>query len=158
MRSISPLPPAGGAARIAAKPRSRSGVGSTIAKPQQKPQTPRKPTYKPRNTARARRLRREATPAERALWPHLARAALGAKFSRQMPVGPYFADFLCRELKLAIELDGHSHDLRPDHDARRDAWLRENGYIVLHFPNAEVHENLEGVVTAIREKIKELRN
>jgi BirA family biotin operon repressor/biotin-[acetyl-CoA-carboxylase] ligase len=122
-----------------------------------KSHTPTMPTYQPRNTTRARRLRREATPAERKLWTHLARSALGAKFSRQMPVGPWFADFLCRELKLVIELDGFSHDLSPEADARRDAWMQEHGYTVLRFTNAEVHENLEGVVTAISEKIWELR-
>jgi len=56
------------------------------------------PDWNPRNTLRARALRRAAPPAERALWQHLARSQLGAKFSRQMPVGPWFADFLCREL------------------------------------------------------------
>ncbi|MCP9221592.1 DUF559 domain-containing protein [Erythrobacter sp. LQ02-29] len=66
------------------------------------------PDWNPRNTKRARELRRAATPAERKLWPYLARSALGAKFSRQMPVGPWYVDFLCRELKLAIELDGAS--------------------------------------------------
>ncbi|MDY7096777.1 MAG: DUF559 domain-containing protein, partial [Pseudomonadota bacterium] len=55
-------------------------------------------------------MRNAATPAERTLWEHLARSKLGAKFSRQMPVGQYYADFLCRELKLVIELDGHIHD------------------------------------------------
>ena len=54
------------------------------------------PEWKPRNTERARELRNAATPAERALWRYLARSQLGAKFSRQMPVGPFYADFLCR--------------------------------------------------------------
>ncbi|MFO6446419.1 endonuclease domain-containing protein [Erythrobacter sp. NE805] len=71
----------------------------------------------PRDTARARSLRREATLAERTLWVYLARSQLGAKFSRQMPVGPFFADFLCRELSLVVELDGISHDIAPERDA-----------------------------------------
>ena len=60
-------------------------------------------------TERARALRRPATPAERALWRYLARSGAGAKFSRQMPVGPYFADFLCRGLGLipsSIDMPG----------------------------------------------------
>jgi len=105
------------------------------------------PQWKPRNTDRARALRHHATPAERALWAQLARSRLGAKFSRQMPVGPFFADFLCRELKLVIELDGFSHDLAPERDAARDLWMEREGYTVLRFANAEVHGNLEGVVT-----------
>ncbi|MCK0097797.1 DUF559 domain-containing protein [Qipengyuania sp. S6317L1] len=110
------------------------------------------PNWHPRNTRRARTLRREATPAE-----HLARRQQGAKFSRQMPVGPYYADFLCRELNLVIELDGHSHDVAPERDAARDQWMKAKGYTVLRFTNAEVHENTDGVVQAISAKIREMR-
>lgn len=112
--------------------------------------------FKPRNTARARKLRREATPAERVLWRYLSRSQLGVKFSRQMPVGPYFADFLCRELGLVVELDGYSHDLRPGHDAARDSWMREEGYRVLRFANTAVRADPESVVLAIREAVREL--
>ena len=115
------------------------------------------PEWNPRNTARARSLRRQATSAERALWEHLARSQLGAKFSRQMPVGPYFADFLCRELKLVIELDGHSHDVAPERDGVRDHWMSQAGYTVLRFTNAEVQRNVEGVVAAISEAVARLR-
>jgi BirA family biotin operon repressor/biotin-[acetyl-CoA-carboxylase] ligase len=61
--------------------------------------------FKKRNTGRARELRNSATPAERLLWQQLRSSELGHKFSRQMPVGPYFADFLCRELHFIIEVD-----------------------------------------------------
>ncbi len=115
------------------------------------------PEWNPRNTARARSLRRRATPAERALWEHLARSQLGAKFSRQMPVGPYFADFLCRALKLVIELDGHSHDVAPQRDEVRDHEMEQAGYTVLRFTNAEVQRNVEGVVAAISEAVARLR-
>lgn len=64
---------------------------------------------------------------ERRLWRYLSGGALGAKFSRQMPVGPYFADFLCRDLRIVVELDGHSHDLRPEYDAARDRFMTEAG-------------------------------
>ncbi len=115
------------------------------------------PNWQPRNTKRARSLRREATPAERALWEYLSCSQLAAKFSRQMPVGPYFADFLCRELKLVVELDGHSHDVTPERDVTRDQWMAENGYTVMRVTNAEVKDNIEGVVQAISAKIEDLR-
>ena len=115
------------------------------------------PDWKPRDTARARTLRREATPAERALWEHLSRSQTGAKFSRQMPVGPFFADFLCRELRLVVELDGFSHDAAPERDARRDAWMAREAFTVLRFTNADVRGNIEGVVTAIRLEVERLR-
>ena len=74
-----------------------------------------------------------------------------------MPVGPFFADFLCRELKLVIELDGHSHDVAPDKDTGRDAWMASGGYTVLRFTNAEMMGNVEGVVKSIEQEIKRLR-
>ena len=115
------------------------------------------PEWTRRDTARARTLRRAATPAERALWVFLSRSQQGAKFSRQMPVGPFFADFLCRELALVVELDGVSHDAAPERDAPRDAWMAGEGFSVLRFTNADVRENVEGVVTAIRLAVGRLR-
>jgi BirA family biotin operon repressor/biotin-[acetyl-CoA-carboxylase] ligase len=113
------------------------------------------PAFRPRNTTRARDLRNAATPAERILWRHLARSQLGVKFSRQMPVGPFFADFLCRERRLVVELDGISHDREPDRDASRDAWMQANGYRVLRFTNRDVLSNVEGVVRAIRQALED---
>ncbi|MEW4449241.1 endonuclease domain-containing protein [Qipengyuania sp. JC766] len=116
------------------------------------------PAWKPRDTTRARALRNAATPAERLLWQHLARGQTGAKFSRQMPVGPYHADFLCRSLRLVVECDGISHDREPDRDARRDGWMRAEGYAVLRFTNAQVLGNVEGVVMAIRAEVARLQS
>ena len=107
-------------------------------------------TFKPRNTTRARELRNQATPAERSLWTALSsRKVAGHKFSRQMPVGPYFADFLCREAKLVIELDGYSHDMSLAHDAERDRYMSREGYTVLRIANGDVMNNLEGCVAQI---------
>ena len=74
-----------------------------------------------------------------------------------MPVGPYFADFLCRALRLVIELDGQSHDRAPDRDGARDGWMRANRYHVMRFTNAEVLGNVEGVALAIRAEVDRLR-
>ena len=112
--------------------------------------------FKPRDTARARELRNQATPAERRLWTALSnRKIAGHKFSRQMPVGPYFADFLCREADLVIELDGFSHDLRQTHDQQRDAFMSAKGLTVLRFTNADVMANLDGVTQAIALALEE---
>jgi very-short-patch-repair endonuclease len=104
----------------------------------------------------ARELRRSANPAERLLWRYLCGGQLSVKFSRQMPVGPYYADFLCRELKLIVELDGHSHDVAPQWDIARDAWLIEAGYRLLHFSNEDVMGSVEAVATAIRSAVDDL--
>jgi very-short-patch-repair endonuclease len=84
-------------------------------------------------------------------------AQLGAKLSRQMQVGAFFADFLCRELNLVVEVDGFSHDLRTECDAARDRWFAGEGYRVLRFTNEGVLRNVDGVVEAIGEEIGRLR-
>lgn len=106
--------------------------------------------FKPRNTVRAKTLRNQATPAERLLWTALSnRKVAGHKFSRQMPVGPYFADFLCRDVRLVLELDGCSHDIGHEYDGRRDRFMVEQGFQVMRFANTEVLNNLDGVVRTI---------
>ncbi len=57
------------------------------------------------------------------------RQMCGFKFSRQMPIGPYFADFLCREMNLIVEIDGYSHDTQQDYDLRRTRDLEVHGGI-----------------------------
>ena len=120
-------------------PASGRGPGGGPARP-----------FRSRNTTRAKSLRNEASPPERLLWRHLRNRQLaGHKFSRQIPIGPYFADFLCREAKLIVELDGYTHDNSTDYDARRDAYCRAQGYSILRFTNADVLTNLEGVMSHI---------
>jgi very-short-patch-repair endonuclease len=84
------------------------------------------------------------------------RQLAGHKFSRQMPVGPYFADFLCREAKLIVELDGSTHDRRGDYDARRDHYCRSEGFTVLRFQNAEAMGNIDGVLSHIAATLAQL--
>ena len=103
----------------------------------------------PRPTKRAQELRNNATDAERRLWRHLCRRHLhGFKFSRQMPVGPFICDFLCRERSLVVEVDGGQH--ADNHrDIARTAYLERLGYRVIRFWNTEVMVNLEGVLQSI---------
>ena len=71
-------------------------------------------------------LRRNQTDAELKLWSRLRRSALGHRFRKQHPLGPYIADFVCLERRLIIEADGGQHgDIRADHDAARTRWLEE---------------------------------
>lgn len=129
--SGSPPPPAGG------------GWGEGVP-PEYAPNPPTTPLQK------ARALRRDATPAERRLWSALRNHAVrGLKFRRQVPIGPYIADFYCPAVRLVIELDGVSHWEAAARDAARDAWMRRRGLRVLRIPNAEVFRNLEGVVRLV---------
>ena len=99
---------------------------------------------------RARRLRNFTTKAELKLWNRLrARALDDRKFIRQHPIGPYILDFVCRELRLVIEVDGGQHSLN-ERDQLRDRWLVERGYKVLRFRNNEVLDNIEGVLETVK--------
>jgi very-short-patch-repair endonuclease len=100
-------------------------------------------------TKRSRRLRAFSTKAELKLWNHIrSRALNGRKFIRQHPIGPYIVDFVCREQRLVIEVDGGQHSLN-ERDQARDQWLAGRGYSVLRFWNHEVLGNIEGVLEAI---------
>lgn len=105
----------------------------------------------PRLIERAKKMRREATPPERALWRYLKSDQLGgAKFRRQVVVGPYIADFACRTpMLLVVELDGDTHGAQEDYDAERTQFLESKGYRVLRFSNRDVVQNIEGVLETI---------
>ena len=95
---------------------------------------------------RARTLRRDQTDAEQRIWSRLrSRELADFKFRRQVPVGPFIADFYCDAARLIVEIDGGQHE--EGADAERDAWLAERGYRVVRYGNHEVMANLEGVLT-----------
>jgi very-short-patch-repair endonuclease len=100
-------------------------------------------------SSRARELRREATPAEAAMWKLLRHRRLhGLKFRRQFPIATFVADFCCYDLRLIVELDGDVHEepTQAAHDANRDAFLRSLGYGILRIPNHRLFHDPEGVV------------
>jgi very-short-patch-repair endonuclease len=101
---------------------------------------------------RARELRRGETSAEAKLWTRLRTRHLnGFKFARQAPIGPYFADFVCREEKLVVEVDGATHGTSEETaaDARRSTFLADAGYRILRVTNAEVFDKIEAVLETI---------
>jgi very-short-patch-repair endonuclease len=102
--------------------------------------------------ANARRLRRALSPPEARLWSRLRQRAPGlATFRRQHPIGPYVLDFYCAKARLAIEIDGMSHDIgdRPERDLRRDAWLKARGVTMMRIPAGELTTNFGETVDAI---------
>jgi very-short-patch-repair endonuclease len=104
-------------------------------------------------TGAARQLRARMTDAERKLWFALKDRRFAAfKFRRQVPIGPYIADFLSFELRLIIEVDGgqHANSVR---DVERDNWLVQNEFRVLRFWNNDVLQNLEGVLVSLTEQL-----
>lgn len=101
------------------------------------------------SVGRARRLRKEATFAERMLWTKLR--ALKANFRRQAPIGRFVADFVHHGSRLVIEIDGPLHETleAKAYDAERTAWLMSAGYRVLRFSDRDVTDKLEFVVDRI---------
>jgi very-short-patch-repair endonuclease len=96
-----------------------------------------------------------ATDAEAALWRKLrSRSLNGFKFVRQEPIGPYTVDFICREGRLIVEVDGGQHVDNP-HDAARDGWLAGRNYRVIRFWNNEVLTNMTGVLEVIATALAE---
>jgi very-short-patch-repair endonuclease len=101
---------------------------------------------------RAKQLRSNTTEPEQVLWRALKRIPVyGSHFRRQVPIGPYVADFACLKARLLIELDGgqHSQDEAAAKDEARTRWLEREGYRVVRFWNAELSENLNGVLDTL---------
>ncbi|HSX55907.1 MAG TPA: endonuclease domain-containing protein [Sphingomonas sp.] len=103
----------------------------------------------------ARRLRRNPTEWEVRLWRQLSNSQLGGyKFRRQAKFAPYIADFFCPSKGLVIELDGDTH--APERDEARDIYFLKSGFTTLRFSNADVRENLEGVLQKTLAKLNSL--
>jgi very-short-patch-repair endonuclease len=106
----------------------------------------------PLTYARAKRMRREPTEAERRLWSYLRNRSLGGyKFYRQVPIGPYIVDFISHEFGVVIEVDGATHgdSNEMDYDRKRTAFLQMQGLVVHRVDNLEVFKNMSGVCDTI---------
>ena len=126
--------------------RSRVVEGKTRAQP---------PALKaPRDTVeRARRLRKQLSPAELRLWLALRARPGDLKFRKQHPAGFFALDFFCAAARLCIEVDGEAHDRgdQPAFDDRRDTLLRLHGIETLRVSAADVFGDLDAVLTHIVE-------
>jgi len=107
---------------------------------------------------RARELRQSAPDAERKLWRALRNRGLESlRFKRQVPIGPWFADFCCHGCKLVVELDGYHHAGTKERDDRRTAWLEREGYRVIRFWNGDVFTSFDAVLEEIVRVARERR-
>jgi very-short-patch-repair endonuclease len=99
---------------------------------------------------RARESRSTLNPAQLSLWSVLKARQLGGwKFTRQMPIGPYFADFVCRERCVVIEVDGSHHLERARCDRARDEYMLAAGYSVYRVPTGSVLKDRVAVCASI---------
>ena len=110
--------------------------------------------------SKAQFLRRNETKAEKLLWEKLRNNQLeGLKFRRQHPVNIYIADFYCHKFKLIIELDGdyHNQEEQKQKDEVRTEVLRLNDLNIIRFKNEEVEQDINQVLTTIKNKIEQLK-
>ena len=106
--------------------------------------------YKPYLKELAKQLRQNSTLAEVLLWNELKNKQLfELDFDRQKPLGNYIVDFYCKELMLAIEIDGDSHNYNYETDVARQKELEELGIRFLRFDDAEVKKNIQNVIREI---------
>ena len=130
--------------------------------------SPQKSNFKPMNQnhynkylqSYARENKQSMTKAEACLWKYALskRQMLGYAFRRQRPVLNYIVDFICLKLKLVIEVDGYTHQLRENEikDVKRQKEIESKGFTVLRFKDEEVLNNMNQVRTAVQVQIEVL--
>ena len=129
--------------------------------------TPADPLSRTRERVRvrARELREIPTEAEAMLWSHLRDRRLGGhKFRRQKAIGAYFADFVCMDAMLVIEVDGGQHADAAAYDEKRSKAIEANGFRVLRFwsnqvlaETAAVLEQILGALTTLTPTLSRVR-
>lgn len=103
----------------------------------------------------ARNLRKNSTPQENMLWQILRNHKFyGHEIRRQSPIGNYIVDFVCRNKKIIIEIDGVQHNKLEniEYDKKRTAYLEKKGYKIIRFWNDEITKNIEGVYKKLQEE------
>jgi very-short-patch-repair endonuclease len=116
--------------------------------------------YEPHLKELARHLRKNMTLGEMILWKRLKGQQLhGYDFDRQRPIDRFIVDFYCKELMLAIEIDGSSHDNKAaqQRDLDRQTRLESLGVKFLRFREAEVRYQTDAVVAAIADWVVQHR-
>ncbi len=106
--------------------------------------------YKPYLKELAKQLRQNSTLSEVLLWNELkSKQLLGLDFDRQKPLDNFIVDFYCKDLMLAIEIDGDSHDYKYEEDQVRQQTLERLGVTFLRFDDTEVKQNMANVLRTI---------
>jgi len=115
--------------------------------------------YNPELKEYARKLRNNSTFTEIMVWNYLkGKQIRGYDFDRQKPIDNYIVDFYCKDLFLAIEIDGESHYGNTERDIKKDKRLNELGVTVLRFDDMEVIYQLDEVIRKIEKWIDEHTN
>lgn len=113
--------------------------------------------YNPKLVSLARKLRNNSTLSEILLWQQLkGKQFLSYDFDRQKPIGNYIVDFFCKELMLAIEIDGSSHNYKYERDLSRQQKIERFGITVIRFDDIRVKRDMDGVLQELMWQVREL--
>ncbi|MBT3413449.1 MAG: DUF559 domain-containing protein [Candidatus Jacksonbacteria bacterium] len=102
-------------------------------------------------TARRQQLRTNSTKSEKLLWSKIRSKKLGYKFRRQYGIGNYIVDFFCPKLKLAVEIDGITHEDPAQHqrDENKDNYLKSCNIHVIRFSSSDIFNNLDAIIESL---------
>ncbi len=98
-------------------------------------------------------MRNNSTLSEILLWQNIKNKGFGVQFHRQVPLLDYIVDFYCHELKLAIEIDGDSHQFKYEYDAHRQGELETLGVQFIRFADVDVKHNMFAVMLSLEQTI-----
>jgi very-short-patch-repair endonuclease len=115
--------------------------------------------YNPELVNLAKKLRNNLTLGEIALWREIKGKKMGVRFSRQIPIDRYILDFYCKDLQLAIEVDGsiHFEEGHEEKDNQRQTRLASLGVTVIRFSDTNVKNNLSYILEELKVQIESLK-
>jgi len=105
--------------------------------------------YNPKLKTLARQLRNNSTLSEVLFWKNIKGKSYGYEFHRQVPIDEFIVDFYCHELKLAIEIDGNTHDYNFDNDEKRQEKIESLGITFIRFRDIDVKRKMNDVFRAL---------
>lgn len=113
-----------------------------------------KELYLPKMKAVRKQLREHMTQAEVYLWTFIRNKQLGFKFRRQVSIGYFVVDFYCKELGLAIEIDGgiHLNQTVQERDRLRQKIIESDNVCFLRFTNEEILYDIHNALDKIKKQ------
>ena len=109
-------------------------------------------TQHPDSVLRAKELRKNASEPEQIFWRAIRNNKLGFQFRRQHKIGKYYADFVCIEKRLVVELDGEQHGTNEaiKYDNERTEFIKSHAWNLIRIPNGYIRKDLENVIFCLK--------
>jgi very-short-patch-repair endonuclease len=113
---------------------------------------------KPSQKQIRRNLRKTMPKGEAILWRKLRNNQITYKFRRQYGINNVIVDFYCPKLRLAVEIDGITHEdpTVQNKDKKKTFLLKKHEIRILRIPSSEIFENLDTVIQLIYSECKKI--